>query len=286
MTAVRIVAVPYDSGHRNERMGAGPLHLLQSGFAENLQGQSHTVAVEVIEAGPGFRTEVTTAFELMRKVGARVEYARDANEFPFILSGNCSIAVGTVSGINTGKSDLGVIWFDAHGDMETPDTTTSGFFDGTGLSIIAGQSWHALAASVPNFSAISPEKILLAGQNDLSEGERSRCSKLGVQLLEGSQLEKGASEIDSFLDRLHRGGVRRVYLHIDLDVHHKKYSPVNSYQGDSGIRPELLRQCVSRIASRFTISACALSAYDPQSDPDSLTVEVAGLLAKEIVDGL
>jgi len=81
--------------------------------------------------------EVATAFELHGLVSNQVRRALGEGEFPLVLSGNCNIAaVGTLSG--GGSYDLGVVWFDAHGEFNTPETTTTGFIDGMGLAIAVG----------------------------------------------------------------------------------------------------------------------------------------------------
>ena len=125
---IRLLLVPYDSGQRNVRMGAGPEHLCAAGLEKHLAAQGHQVDSEVIEpASRNWRAEVQTSFELMRVVANHVRAARTARRFPVVLSGNCLAAVGVIAGLGPGT---GVIWIDAHGDFNTPQTTTSGFLDG------------------------------------------------------------------------------------------------------------------------------------------------------------
>src|SRR5687767_5622219 len=111
----QLFVVPYDSGHRDVRMGSGPLRL-QSELA--MDG-------ERIEAAADWRAEISTAFQLYAQLATRIAARHDS--FPIVLGGNCGVCIGTASG--TGTSDLGVIWFDAHGDFNTPETTNTGFLD-------------------------------------------------------------------------------------------------------------------------------------------------------------
>src|SRR4051812_10556538 len=112
-----LLLVPYDSGQRSVRMGAGPQHLCDSGLTDHLTRSGHTVAVQMIEPeAQNWRAEVQTSFELMRAVAKNVRAARAAKRFPVVLSGNCNAAIGVIAGLG---SRTGVVWLDAHGDFNT-----------------------------------------------------------------------------------------------------------------------------------------------------------------------
>ena len=78
-----------------------------------------------------------------------------------MLSGNCNTAVGTIAGLDA--ADLSVVWFDAHADFNTPDTTNTGFTDGMGLAVTVGHCWKEMARCVPGFSAVAERDVVLAG---------------------------------------------------------------------------------------------------------------------------
>src|SRR5262245_44419083 len=124
---VHVLVVPYDTARRGWRSGAGPEHLLSAGLVSHLQRRGHVVAgVEHIIDDPDKpAAEIRTAFELARRLAGAVRAARAAGRFPLVLSGNCNAAVGTLSGLTPVRR--AIFWFDAHGDCNTPDTTTTGF---------------------------------------------------------------------------------------------------------------------------------------------------------------
>ena len=133
-------------------MGAGPEHLLKSGLSERLAKRGHESAATSIELPTDvFFPEIQAAFELDRRLASRVRSAIDEGSFPLILSGNCITSVGTIAGV--GAPELGVVWLDAHGDFNTPDTTIGGFLDGMALAIVTGRCWQPLAATVPGFQS-------------------------------------------------------------------------------------------------------------------------------------
>src|SRR4030095_5287167 len=92
-----------------------------------------------------------------------------AGVFPIVRSGNCNAAVVTLSGLTPARR--AIFWFDAHGDCNTPETTTTGFLDGTGLSTTLGLCWHQMAAAVPGFQPVAPEATFLLGVRDLDPPE-------------------------------------------------------------------------------------------------------------------
>ena len=97
--SITIFAVPYDSGHRAVRMGAGPEHLLSDGMEDVLAATGGEVRSEVLEATSPFRAEIATAFELFGMLAERVHEPTASGSFPLVLSGNCNATVGVIAGL-------------------------------------------------------------------------------------------------------------------------------------------------------------------------------------------
>ena len=132
---VRIIAVPYDSGNPDRRMGTGPQHLLDNGLGASLRTGGRGVSLTTVRHEREPPAEVATAFELQGLVSRQVRAAIDEGRQPLVLSGNCNTAaVGSLAG----AENPGIVWFDAHGEFNTPETTTTGFIDGMGLAMAVG----------------------------------------------------------------------------------------------------------------------------------------------------
>ena len=176
---IQLLLVPYDSGQRAWRCGAGPKHLVRAGLPAHLQRQGHIVtAIHIIEDDPAYPpAEIRTAFELARRLATAVRSARTAGHFPLVLSAIAN-GRGTLSGLTPARR--ATFWFDAHGDCNTPETTTSGFLDGMGLAMTKGLCWHHMAASVPGFQTVAAEATFLLGARDLDPPEAA--------LLQGSAI--------------------------------------------------------------------------------------------------
>lgn len=258
---IQLLAVPYDSGNRGVRMGAGPEKLLEAGLERALRDEGHNVRTSIAELAPdAWHAETQTSFELMRMLSIGVRDARESGRFPMVLAGNCNTAVGTLAGL--GAELTGVAWFDAHGDFNTPETTRSGFLDGTAVAMITGRCWTQLAATVPGFSPIPDNRVCLIGTRDLDELESALLDESSVDVIAPSRLR---SALPGTLRRI-RAQVDSIYVHLDLDVLDSAVAAANSYALAGGLTLEDLDDALEEIAAEFRIAGVTLSAYDPAVD--------------------
>ena len=257
---IQLLAVPYDSGNRGMRMGAGPERLLDAGLERALRENGHTVHTRIAELTADWQAEIQTSFELMRMLSAAVREARESGRFPIVLAGNCNTAVGTLAGL--GAQSTGVAWFDAHGDFNTPETTRTGFLDGTAVAIITGRCWTQLAATIPEFAPIPDDRVCLIGTRDLDSLESALLDESSVDIVEPKHLR---SSLPRVLEKI-REHVDSIYVHLDLDVLDSAVATANSYAISGGLTLEDFEDALAQIAARFRITGLTLSAYDPAVD--------------------
>jgi arginase len=191
-----------------------------------------------------------------------------------VLSGNCFLALGTVSGL--GLADLGIVWFDAHGEYNTPETTASGYLDGMGLATATGDCWRALAATIPGFQPVPPEKILLVGGHDFDPEERSRLARSRLALVAPADVTgRGVRPaLHPALDRLRlRAG--RLYVHIDLDVLDPAEGRANELAAAGGMSAAAIEEAVALVQGQFEIAGVGVAGYDPAFDEDGRVVRAA-----------
>jgi arginase len=273
--SVRTIFAPYDSGHRGLRMGAGLDHLMDKGLPEMLRSverPSLSFPHVLLEVDPP--AEVAIAFELDRLVSEQVREAVAEGEFPLVLSGNCNTSVGTIAGL--GAADLGVVWFDAHADFNTPETTTTGFTDGMGLAVAVGHCWKAIARDVPGFSPVAERDVVLAGVRAVEHSEEERLASSDVSVVGADRIGlKGPSTLEAALGGLKRR-VGRVYVHLDLDVlDPEKAGNANEIAPEGGLSAEDLKTALGMVRERFAVAAAGIASYDPTFDPDGCVVAVA-----------
>jgi arginase len=269
---VCVIAVPYDSGHRGLRMGAGPEHLLGNGLADALGSAGRKTHPVILRPETVPTAEVATAFELDGQISGGVRDALADGQFPLVLSGNCNASVGTIAG----AGGPGVVWFDAHADFNTPETTTTGFTDGMGLAVAVGHCWQKMAGGVPGFSPVAEEDVLLAGVRDVQPAEEERLAASRVTVVEADRIgREGSRALATALDGLRpRSG--RVYLHLDLDVlDPAKAGRANEFAPEGGLSPDELLAALRMVRERFEVAACGIASYDPALDVDGRVLRAA-----------
>ena len=262
MSDVRLIQVPYYLGREHPDLSRGPGKL-----AEAIGGESVVVEPPQPSVPP---SEIDESFAVIRSVAATVRETVAEGRFPRGGAGQCTSSLGTGVG-----RDVGVIWFDAHGDFNTPDTTPTGFFDGMGLAMLLGDGWDELRRTVEGLRPIPAERALLVGARDLDPGEQDRVA---ARALRQADMET----LDDALDELSRE-VDAVYIHVDLDVIDPSVARANALSVEGGFDAEALEQALTAIASRFEIAAAAMTAYDPSVDSDGRIPPIAAALAPKLV---
>lgn len=262
---IEVIAVPYDSGHKGTRTGRGPIRFLEYGLDRILRNQGHKVTVQQIGSHTPLTTEVGTTFELARNLAAAVRSAVDRKAFPIVLAGNCNSCVGTVAGI--GPDGLGVVWLDAHGDFNTPETTESGFLDGMGLAMVTGRCWKALLKTIPGFGAVADANVVHIGARDLDAEEGRLLKQSDIQLVSPNGMEASSirNAAKTALVEL-RKRVNRVYLHVDIDVLHIAGAEPNHLAVPGGLSVQLVEELVVATRDMFEVCAVAITSFDPAYD--------------------
>ena len=240
------------------RMGAGPERL----------ARELGIAAEEIKPRRTFLAEIGAAFDLYGVLSERIQAGSGV---PVVLSGNCGASVGTAAGI--GMDDLAVVWFDAHGDFMTPETTSSGFLDGMALSIVTGRCFRKLSKTIPGFTPLPHDRALHVGGRDWSEGELADCHRERVNVA------RDADAVAPALDVL-KARTNRVLIHIDLDVIDSKYGKANQFAVPDGLSPDDVVRVINICGERFEIAAIALASYDPSGDPAGAIAKAGALFVR------
>ncbi|HYK44560.1 MAG TPA: arginase family protein, partial [Parafilimonas sp.] len=190
---VSLISVPYDSAHFNERMGAGPRHVINHGLIEKIQRLGCEVFFKEVITEQNFPTEIATCFELLDLIRKEIIRTKENRSLPIVLAGNCSATVAVIAGFKS--NDPGVIWFDAHGDCETPETTTSGFLDGMGIPMLLNRCWENLLSSYNLTASLKSENIVLIGARDLSKSEEQFIKTNAIKYITVDAIRRSNIEI-------------------------------------------------------------------------------------------
>jgi arginase len=276
-----VVDVPYDLGRTRFRMANGPAAYLRAGLLQRIAALGHDVRRQRVRIPLSSLNEIQAGFETARVLAQSVRQAVRRREFPLILAGNCMNAAGVLGGLE--GSAEGVVWFDAHGDFNDPETTETGFVDGMALSVATGRCWRTLTASIPGFRPLPGSSVLLLGPRSIDAGERTALAASRATVLPWSESRHDgfpapmASAIRAF-----SRCVTRVYLHVDMDVLDPREAPANEFAPPGGFRIADLVEAVTLVCNHLSVRAATFSGYSPHRDPARRTVR-AGLAVIQAV---
>ncbi len=301
---VTLIQVPYHMGREDEGPGRGPASLVAGGAVERLArlgvqfagrhasvrtacefGRAKLgveVEVEAVARREPFADELSAIVDVARALAGRVASARRAGRLPLVLAGNCNSALGTVTGC--GPADTGIVWFDAHGDYNTPETTLSGWFEGMPLAVINGQCHADLWRGLGNTQAVPEAWTLLAGVRDLDPPEREFLEQTAVTVVEAEVVRRQglaaarAPALDALAQR-----VEGIYLHLDIDALDPADAPGVDMPAPVGLTLADMREAIGLIGARFAIRAAALTTYNPEHDSDGRTLQTALALLEAVV---
>lgn len=283
---ISLIQVPYDLGEEQVGMGKGPIRYIQAGADRKLLDRGFEVKVETV------KRDIPTENDMLKKIAninanlaKSVKNTIDENYFPLVLGGNCNNILGILGGV--ASSIIGIIYFDAHGDYNTPKISISGFFDGMPLAIATGQCYPDLLTQIGNIGPIPEAYTMHVGARDLDPKERELLENSEVQLLENSELKKDTqmSALSSALTKL-QSEVNEVYLHIDIDVIDPQEAPGVNYRTPNGLSLDEMEKAILMIAEKFRIKAAALTAYNPDNEKDDKTLRTGIHLLTTIAEAV
>jgi len=201
-----------------------------------------------------FEDDLRESRGCLLEAGGQVEDALTGGNTPVLLAGDCSVALTTLSSALRQRPEAKVLWLDAHGDFNTPDSTPSGFLGGMALAGACGQ-WDAGLAD-----PISPEQVVLAGVRDLDPDERKLLERSGATVI-------GASVLETLVGVKNALDGAPVYVHVDVDVLDPEGAPVQDPVG-GGLAPDKLYDLLEAVVEDSELVGLEVTAFEMPDDPD------------------
>lgn len=242
-------------------VGRGPTKILQS----------RSRPCQIIERS----NSATGELDAVVDVNAQLAGAAAAHGSPpLVLAGNCNSCVGTLAGL-AGKQ-VGIIWFDAHGDFNTPETTISGALEGMSLAIATGSCHEDLRQRIGLAQPIPEANVLLVATRSLDPEESVRLERSAISVI-------GLADLPGALGELAKR-VSALYLHLDLDVVDPRFSPGVNFSAPGGLARADLYDAIPTIAASIPIAAAAIANFNPERDREDRTLKIAERLVGILSD--
>lgn len=224
---ITIVGVPMDLGADRRGVDMGPSAIRYASLKEKLTGLGYDVkdngnlsvpTPESYDVGSSQLKYLREIAQVSEELAVTLDDVIQKGRFPLVLGGDHSIAIGTIAGVAKHYKRLGVIWFDAHGDLNTADTSPSGNIHGMPLAASLGMG-HPDLVNIGGFSPkIRPENVVVIGARDLDEGERVLIREQGIKVFTMHDIDRlGMGAVMEEALRIVNDGTDGVHLSLDLD---------------------------------------------------------------------
>jgi arginase len=287
MLEVGIIGVPMDLGAGRRGVDMGPSAIRYAGLERHLHALGLTVRDYDNLRVPGpeggsfghgsarFEAQIeATCLELEREI----ERMAGADEFPLVLGGDHSIAMGTVAGLLDARSAVGVLWIDAHGDINTPETSPSGNIHGMPVAAMLGR---APIAPLLRFSErhVDPSRVVLFGTRTLDPGERTIIRELGIRMFTMSEIDQVGivSAVREAIERL--AGPGGIHVSLDMDAVDPLEAPGVGTPWPGGLSYREAHLTMELLAATGQVTSMEVVEVNPIHDHENRT----GRLAEELI---
>ncbi|MBP3963258.1 arginase [Paenibacillus lignilyticus] len=224
---ISIIGVPLQYGADRKGVDLGPdairganLHERLKALGFNIEDLGDLSVQRKLEA-PKQGEKLKHLSEIVRvntELAKQVSAEMSKGQFPLVLGGDHSIAIGTIKGVLQHVKRLGVIWFDAHTDVNTHETTHSGNIHGMSLAAVLGYGHPDLVAIGGLETKLRPENVVIIGARSIDPGERAFLKEKGIRVFTMHDIDRnGMKQVMEEAMEIVTNGTDGVHLSLDLD---------------------------------------------------------------------
>ncbi|SEQ34890.1 arginase [Piscibacillus halophilus] len=217
--------------------------------------------------------EVTQANE---SIANSVKDIKKKGEFPLILGGDHSIAIGTIAGLHEYYQNMGVIWYDAHPDLNTGETSPSGNIHGMSLAASIGIGHEKLINLNGSAPKVKPENVVIIGARSIDEGEKKIIQERGIQVYTMHDIEKhGMNEVILKAINYLQERTDGVHLSLDVDGIDPAYTPGTGTPVEGGPSYRETRYAMQLLHESSLLTSVEVVEVNPLLDDQNKTAEIA-----------
>ncbi|WP_223703153.1 arginase [Sutcliffiella deserti] len=226
--AISIIGVPMDLGQTRRGVDMGPSAIRYAGVVERLEQLKLTIEdlgdieiesrERITSPNDGNLKNLSAVAKASESLAAKVDEVLSKGNFPLVFGGDHSIAIGTLAGLTKHYPNMGVIWYDAHGDLNTGETSPSGNIHGMPLAVSLGLGDPALT-NIGGFGPkLKPENIVIIGARSLDDGEKVLIKEKGIKVFTMHEIDKmGMTAVMEEAIGYLKERTDGVHLSLDLD---------------------------------------------------------------------
>lgn len=281
---VAVIGAALDLGQGRRGVDMGPSAIRYAGLEERLQTLGYTVrdhgnvetavpeATSLRDERARFLPEIK---ETCERIAAKIVEETAAGAIPLILGGDHSVALGTLGGLASAHGPGGVLWIDAHSDINTPDTSPSGNVHGMPLAASLGLGGKAFESDAWPLPAVLAQRVVLLGLRQTDEGERRLLREAGVRVFTMSELDRIGVEraMREALDRVSGPGF--VHLSLDMDALDPEVAPGVGTPVRGGLTYREAHLALELVAESGLLGSLEVVEVNPILDRENTTATTA-----------
>jgi len=283
---ISIIGVPSDYGQQRRGVDMGPSAMRYAGAIERLEKLGYdvmdegNVSVRKLEKSKHHDQKLLNLEEVLdvsEQLAKKVDEVIEQGRFPVILGGDHSISIGSIAGIRKHYQNLGVIWFDAHTDINTPETTPSGNIHGMPLAINLGLGDERLINIAKGAPFLKFENVVIIGARSIDEGEKALIKNKKIKIFTMHEIDRmGMSKvIEETVAYLKARQVDGVHISIDLDALDPIYTPGVGTPVPGGITYRESHLAMEMLEEAKIITSCEFVEVNPILDERNKTADTA-----------
>ncbi len=283
---IAIIGVPTDYGQTRRGVDMGPSAIRYAGVVERLEAIGHAVHdqgdIRVSQKIEGAVVDkqllnLEEVIDVSTSLANSVNEAIEHKAFPLVLGGDHSIAIGTLAGLGEHYKNLGVIWFDAHADLNTPDTTPSGNIHGMPLAVSIGLGHERLVKIRNDVPKIKPENVIIIGARSVDPGERELIRQQGIKVYTMHEVDRlGMTRVmEDALAYLRERNIDGLHLSLDLDGLDPLYTPGVGTPVPGGITYRESHLAMEMLQESGMLTSAEFVEVNPILDEKNRTADVA-----------
>ncbi len=229
--AIHLIGVPMDLGANRRGVDMGPSALRIAGLQQAIEALNITVEdrgniptelLELAQEGDPKQRFLHEIARAARGLAKEVKYAHEHNALPITLGGDHSVVIGSIAGTSAfyrSKGEaIGLIWLDAHGDLNTSETTSSGNIHGMPLAATLGYGNPTLSHIFDYAPKVSVQHCALVGTRDLDPGEKDLIRSIGLRVFPMSEIDvRGMSAVIDEAIEIAASGTAGIHVSMDID---------------------------------------------------------------------
>ncbi|MFB7159318.1 arginase [Lysinibacillus sp. NPDC056232] len=283
---ISIIGVPTDYGQTRRGVDMGPSAIRYAGVVERLEAIGHVVHdqgdIRVSQKQEGIIVDkqllnLEEVIDVSTSLANSVNKSVEQKSFPLVLGGDHSIAIGTLAGLSEQYKNLGVIWFDAHADLNTPETTPSGNIHGMPLAVSIGLGHERLVKIRNNVPKIKPENVIIIGARSVDPGERELIGQQGIKVYTMHEVDRlGMTRVmEDALAYLRARDIDGLHLSLDLDGLDPLYTPGVGTPVPGGITYRESHLAMEMLQESGMLTSAEFVEVNPILDEKNRTADVA-----------